>query len=113
MGTVWCQYQLGDTVRLGGAQGIIVEGAAAADGEVVFSTPEGDVAATVLKAAGPGVVLPEVQVWLVRRSGEGPGHYALMVDDAYWGVRVQPAEFSEPGISRSFVDAPSATTRWS
>lgn len=99
------RYALGDTVLLGGRQGVVVEGQRAVGGEFEFLTPGGSVGGSVLKAAAPAVALAGAQVWLVQEvaNGEKQPRYAVMVDDAYWGLRVQPAEFTDGPLDERFI----------
>lgn len=99
------RYRLGDGITLGDGEGLITGGARAWGGEVEFETEDGAVRGTVLKCRGPDVALEGAQVWLVEEmAGGGPaGRYALMVDDAYWGVRIEPAEFAAAPLDEVIV----------
>jgi len=100
------QFALGDKTTLGGKLGVIVDGTCAtATGEFEFSTAGGSVQGTVLKAQDPDVVLVSAQVWLVEEMEEEQpaGRYAVMVDDPYWGLRIQAAAFAEAPIDEILV----------
>lgn len=86
---VWEQ----EIVWLGEERGITVLRDFTVSGHVVFATPGGDVEADVFKALEPDVALENVAVYLVQKlDTDGQmllEEYALMVDDPYWGRRVQ------------------------
>lgn len=103
-----------EIVRLGKSEGLTVARETTSSGVASFSTPEGTITAYVYKARNPDVMLNGAQVVLVQRiERESRGflarpprlvnEYAVMVDDPYWGRRVQPAEFREGPYSESFV----------
>ncbi len=95
-----------ELVKLGGEQGITVEHQRTSDGMALFDMPEGQVEAHIFKAREPDVVLNGVSVYLVQLLGAGGAlleKYTLMVDDEYWGMRIQPAAFSPPPFAETFV----------
>jgi len=95
-----------EIVRLGGETGLTVERQRTSDGVANFSTPGGAVACEVYKARAPEVPLDGVSVYLVQRIGEDRqllDEYALMVDDPYWGRRIQPGEFAPGPLEETFV----------
>lgn len=106
-----------EVVRLGQAQGVTVLRGFSSGGQVVFSAQDdgvlgGDVVASVYKARNPDVVLENVAVYLVQRLAPTwqPGQpyvtvdeYAVMVDDPYWGRRIQGSEFREAPFGETFV----------
>ncbi len=105
-----------EVVALGGKHGLTVAHQKSG-ATVVFETPEGTVSARVLKAETPDEYLDNVDVHLVEEvtdeaediesdpseGGELTGRYAVMVDDPYWGRRIQPAAFTEAPLSETFV----------
>ena len=99
------RFCLGDTLWLGEAEGVVVEGAPASGGSVQFERGGSTIDGTAFKARSPDAALPDAQIWLVQEviDGSPQPRYALMVDDAYWGLRVQPAEFAEAPFSETFV----------
>lgn len=95
-----------EIIQLGQRTGITVARARTEQGVAELETPGGTMVARVLKAASPDVTLDGAWVYLVEElpaSGESrpTGRYALMVDDSYWGRRIQPAEFVEPPQSET------------
>ena len=104
-----------EIVKLGSSQGITVERQKTVNGVASFAAPEGNVTAYVYKALEPAVTLEGADVYLVRKlqetefgyAGEGAGQwtaeYAVMVDDPYWGRRVQGAEFAAAPQSETLV----------
>jgi hypothetical protein len=95
-----------EIIRLGQRDGLTVERRVTSDGIVVFTVAEGAVSAEVYKARGPDVTLDGVAVYLVEELADGgtrTGRYAIMVDDPYWGRRVQPAQFEEAPFAETFV----------
>jgi hypothetical protein len=106
-GTIYMRTRFGpgDRVALFGRTGVITEGRVATGGAVSFVVDGRAVQATVLQAGTPDVPLQGAQVWLVRElvDGVADGGWTLMVDDPYWGVRVQPAEFALGALAEHFV----------
>lgn len=103
-----------ELVRLGPHQGVTVARQQTAGGVATFETAEGTVTASVYKGRSPDVVLDGVAVYLVEQTAAGmadfgatvrslTGKYALMVDDPYWGRRLQPAESAEAPLRETFV----------
>jgi len=101
-----------EVVRLGEYLGVTVLRDFTSNGQVVFETSSGDVTATVYKARTPDVTLENVAVYLVQklsdtwRDGEPYellDEYAVMVDDVYWGRRVEPAGYAAAPYSVTFV----------
>lgn len=97
-----------EIVRLGQAQAATIARATTQGGVAAFDTPGGTVSACVYKARTPDVPLEGVAVYLLEMiAPEGAvaptGRYALMVDDPWWGRRIQPAEFAEAPLSEEFV----------
>ncbi len=93
-------------IELGGKRGLTVDRKRVLGGLVSFETPNGEVCASVYRARGPDVPLDGVWVYLVEElsdEGELQGRFALMIDDDYWGQRIQPAEFREPPVTEEFV----------
>jgi hypothetical protein len=63
-------------------------------------------AATVLKCGEPDVPLVGARVVLLAEvggTGQDTGKCALMVDDPWWGRRVQPAAFGLPALDERFT----------
>ncbi|MFQ6133598.1 MAG: hypothetical protein ACE5R4_16275 [Armatimonadota bacterium] len=69
---------------------------------VVFETPAGLIVVFVYKARNPDVDLPGVEVTLLEEGGT-PARYRVMVDDPWWGRRIQPAEFKEAPFTEHIV----------
>lgn len=82
--------------------GRLVAGTVTAGGVYELETPKGIVAGHVWKAREPDEVLDGVQVWLVESTVAG-GQYCVLVDDAYWGLRAQPAAFRTAPFREDFV----------
>lgn len=99
------RYAAGDRVVLGGREGVIVDGQKTAQGQYAFTTSAGVVQGRALKATGPEVALDGAQVWLIEEGATpgGSGRYAVMVEDWYWGVRVEPAAFVAAPITADLV----------
>jgi hypothetical protein len=71
---------------------------------VVFHTPDGDVTANVFKARSPDVELSGVQVSLLEESdAQGGARYAVMVDDPWWGRRIQPVPYQPAPFTTDIV----------
>lgn len=96
-----------ELIVLGGERGVTVERKQTIAGTVGFETPEGTVTAHVYEARNPDVALNGVDVYLVERIGgeadEPSGRYALMVDDPWWGRRIQPACFQPAPLTEHIV----------
>ncbi len=97
-----------EIVRLGDEEAITVERAQTVAGSVSFETPEGTLTADLYEARSPDVVLNGAPVYLLEamaeEGAEAPtGRYALMVDDPWWGRRIQPAAFVEGPLSEEFT----------
>ena len=89
-----------EIVALGSARGITVERAQTIAGTVAFDTPGGTVTVHVYQARDPDVALNGVDVYLLEElteeGADGPsGRYAVMVDDPWWGRRIEPAAFAQ------------------
>ena len=95
----------GEEVQLGGKTGVVVGRQVTVGGRVEFELGAGKAIALVYQVAEPEVELDGVDVALVeeQEGGQGAGRYVLMVDDAYWGRRVQPARFGEAPFAEAFV----------
>ena len=96
---------LGEIIYLGDSQGVTVEVVASTDGMAVFAPEEGLVTNYIYQARNPDVELNGVNVFLVaeKQGGQFTGRYAVMVDDAYWGRRIQPSRFMEPPFTETLV----------
>ncbi|MFQ6098929.1 MAG: hypothetical protein ACE5O2_14460, partial [Armatimonadota bacterium] len=71
---------------------------------VVFHTPDGDVTANVYKARNPDAELPGVQVSLLSETDdEGVTVYAVMVDDPWWGRRIEPVPYQRAPFTTDIV----------
>ncbi len=95
-----------ETITLGSARGVTVDRQRTVSGMATFTTAEGEIAADVYKVKQPDVPLDGAWVYLVQRladSGELTDEYVLMVDDAYWGRRIQPAQFGPAPFTQEFV----------
>ncbi len=93
-------------VKLGNDEGVTVECRRTSAGVAVFDLAEGQVEANVYKARDPDVVLGGVAVYLVQRldtEGQLVEEYVVMVDDEYWGRRIQPEAFQEAPFAETFV----------
>lgn len=99
------QFREGDRLSLFGGVGEVVGGARTQDGIAMLIAGGHEVTVTVLEASDPSVPLSGAQVWLLQELVDGQlSHgWTLMVDDPYWGVRVQPAEFSAAPGDETFV----------
>ncbi len=87
-----------EIVEFGAACGITVGVAQTTSGTASFSTAGGVVSAHVYKARTPDVALEGVTVYLLEElPAQGvdtpTGRFAVMVDDPYWGRRIQGAAF--------------------
>lgn len=101
-----CRFKMQDAVGLGAASGKVVAGTqAGGDGLFEFAVTDGTIRGQVLKARGPDVALAGVRVWLVQEMWRGVAveRYAVLVDDGYWGVRVQGTEFRAAPFEETFV----------
>ncbi len=101
-----CRFKLQDAVGLGAASGTVVAGTQAdEDGSFAFEVTDGTISGQVFKARGPDVALAGVRVWLVQEMWRGlpVERYAVLVDDGYWGVRVQGTEFRAAPFAETFV----------
>ncbi len=93
-----------EIVQLGDERGVTVARAQTIAGTAAFETPGGTVTAHVYQARDPDVALNGVHVYLLEmlpaEGAEEPSErYAVMVDDAWWGRRIQPAEFVEAPLT--------------
>jgi hypothetical protein len=87
-----------EIVQLGQAQGMTIARTQTTSGVAAFDTPDGTVSAYVYKARSPDVPLEGARVYLLEMlpeegETEPTERYAVMVDDPWWGRRIQPAEF--------------------
>ncbi len=94
-----------EIVKLGGKYGITVGLAQASSGTASFATAGGTVTIHAYKARTPDVALDAVNVYLVEElPATGvptpTGRYVVMVDDAYWGRRIEPAAFAPAPFER-------------
>lgn len=95
-----------EIITLGQQHGLTVDHKRTVSGVAGFTTPEGTVTAAIYKAREPNEPLSGCWVYLVEgltTNGQLTGDYALMVDDAYWGRRIQPAQFQAAPFSEDFV----------
>ncbi len=97
-----------EVVRLGGKSGVTVDRAQVTGGMAAFATPDGTVTAHVHKARDPDLPLEGAWVYLLEMAPEDDdaaptGRYALMVDDPWWGRRIQPAQFAEAPLAEQFT----------
>jgi len=97
-----------EIIRLGTARGITVARGEVIGGLVAFQTPGGFATANVYKARTPDVTLEAASAYLIEelpKEGEAQptGRYAVMVDDAYWGRRIQPAAFAPAPLDEEIV----------
>lgn len=103
-----------ELLQLSGEWGLTVARQRAVGGVVSFETAAGVVTGRVHKAREPEVVLDGVDVYLVAQIapeamdfrtpvGALTERYAVMVDDPYWGRRLQPDAFSAPPLDETFV----------
>ncbi len=86
-----------EIVRIGELETVTVARQQTQSGVAAFDTPGGIVSAYVYKARSPDVPLNGADVYLLeevpQQEAPGPtGSYALMVDDPWWGRRIQPAQ---------------------
>ena len=97
--------QLGEIIQLGQDSGSVVALAASLGGEAILAGADGAATAYVFQAREPDVELDGVNVGLIQQQvdGQNTGQYALMVDDPYWGRRIQPASFSPLPLSENFT----------
>ncbi len=101
-----------EIIQLGQTQGVTVQRVYTSQGQALFETAQGEITAAVYKARQPDVPLENVAVYLVQRLSADwqPGQpfelleeYVLMVDDPYWGRRIQPAGFTQAPFHEIFV----------
>lgn len=95
-----------EIIQLGTHQGITVaEAITDASGYVAFTRDGAQIEAHVYKALASDVALVGARVCLVAmlQGGEPISAYVLMVDDEYWGRRIQPASFRTGSFSEQFV----------
>ncbi len=93
-----------EIVELGGERGVTVARTQTIAGTAAFDTPGGAVTVHAYKARDPDVALNGVDVYLLEMVPgedleEPSGRYAVMVDDPWWGRRIQPAAFSEAPLT--------------
>jgi len=94
-----------EIVALGSRRGVTVDRMQTIAGTVAFDTPGGTITVHVYEARDPDVALNGVDVYLLEElAGEGEeepsGRYAVMVDDPWWGRRIQPAAFVEAPLTQ-------------
>ncbi len=96
---------VGEGIQLGQQWGVVISRVVSEDGIVEIVTPQGLVTGHVYQVRDLDVPLEVVEVALIEEqvNGTGTGRYALMVDDPYWGRRIQPAQFAEPPWTEDFV----------
>jgi hypothetical protein len=96
---------LGEVIALGQSQGLTVAVQRSTEGLALFSRPEGYITVYLYEARNPDFILENADVFLIaeQHEGEFTGRYAVMVDDAYWGRRIQPARFMEPPFTETLV----------
>ena len=95
-----------EVISLGPNRSLTVDRKRTVSGLASFTTPEGTISAAVHKARQPDEFLSGCWVCLVEgltANGELTGEYTLIVDDAYWGRRIQPAQFRAAPFSEEFV----------
>jgi len=95
-----------EIIQLGAQQGVTVaEASTDASGYVAFTRDGAQIEAHVYKALAPEVALVGARVCLVALlQGEEPtSAHVLMVDDEYWGRRIQPASFRTGSFGEQFV----------
>ncbi|NPV46497.1 MAG: hypothetical protein HPY69_06050 [Armatimonadetes bacterium] len=103
-----------ELVQLGGQWGVTVARKRTSGGLVSFEAAGGVVTGRVYKALEPDTVLDGADVYLVEQIaleamdfrtpvGALTGKYVVMVDDPYWGRRLQPEEFCAPPLDETFV----------
>ena len=95
-----------EIIQLGTQQGITVaEAITDASGYAAFTRDGAQIEAHVYKALLPNVALAGAKVCLVAmlQGGEPTSACVLMVDDEYWGRRIQPASFRTGSFSEQFV----------
>lgn len=95
-----------EIIQLGTQQGITVaEGFADGNGHVSFERDGAEIEGYVYKALDPNVALVGARVCLVAiLEGDEPGaEHVLMVDDEYWGRRIQPDSFRGGSFSEDLV----------
>lgn len=95
-----------EIIKLGQERGLTVDRKQTVSGTANFTTPEGSITAHVYTARQPDVALDGCWVYLVERltaNGELTGDYVLMVDDVYWGRRIQPVQFQAAPFSEDLV----------
>lgn len=93
-----------EIVPLGQDTGVTVELRQTVAGSASFDTPGGTVTAHVYQARSPDVALNGVDVYLLEMlpeegDEEPTERYAVMVDDPWWGRRIQPASFTEAPLT--------------
>jgi hypothetical protein len=96
------RLELGDEITVGGVVGRLIAGTTATGGAYELQTPDGVISGHVWKARAPDQVLEGVHVWLVE-GADASGRYCVLVDDAYWGLRAQPAEYLKAPFTEDFV----------
>ena len=95
-----------EIIQLGERQGIVVaEGLTDGNGYVSFERNGAQIEGYVRKAISPTVALGGARVSLVAllEGGETGSAHVLMVDDEYWGRRIQPESFQGGSFSEEFV----------
>jgi hypothetical protein len=97
--------QLGEIIQLGPDTGVVVALVASVGGMAIFSYDGGVATAYVYQARDPDVQLDGAAVGLIQQQvdGQNVAAYALLVDDPYWGRRIQPAQFSALPLTESFT----------
>ncbi len=95
-----------EIIQLGTQQGIVVaEAFTDASGAAAFERAGAAVQAQVYKALAPQVALVGARTCLVAllEGGAPTAAHVLMIDDEYWGRRIQPAGFQTGDLSEQFV----------
>jgi hypothetical protein len=90
-----------EQIEVDGVMGTVVGAALTTAGGYVQFTGSPIMSANVWRYQDWGLALPRCKVLQVR-SNEDPTKYVLMVDDDYWGRRIQPASFTAPPFAEDF-----------
>jgi hypothetical protein len=103
-----------EVIRLGGEAGVTVQRQYTSGGSASFATAAGTIEVMVYKARTPEVMLPNVAVYLIQKLATGQlgfvggefelePQYAVMVDDPYWGRRIQGVGYAAAPLSETCV----------